>query len=219
MRSFKILAFVSTVFAVAPAYSAVLTYQFNGTLTSIPSGTSVQVDDTFSGAWALETNQPIQMLTGLGFSARQYNLQSLTLNLGGETVIAQSGVAFVSESTEESGQSTATSDYVVIVPLPDLPQWNVTARRILIVLSFDGLGIWNNLESPTDFPHLGTSAAAVLLIDTLGGEFGGGEIRGQLASVAPAAVPLPSPIVFLGGALPILLGWCRLGSGHPRASI
>ena len=105
MQALRVLALVSTVLVTAPAYSAILTHQFSGAISDVPSGTSVQVDDTFSGAWALETDQPIQMITGVGFSARQYELQSLLLNLGGETVIAQGGVVFVSESTEASGET------------------------------------------------------------------------------------------------------------------
>jgi len=160
------------------------------------------------------------MLTGLGFSARQYDLESLIFNLGGETVAAQSGVAFVSESTEASGQPSATSDYIVTAALSDLPQWNVTAWRLRIALSFDGIGVWNNLETPTELASLGTPVAAVLLIDTFGGEFGSGqEIRGHIAAIAPAAVPLPSPIYLLSGTLLILLGWGKLPRNRARASI
>lgn len=223
MRLLNGLILLGAVAASSPLHAAIIQYQFTGTISAAPAGTSLLLGDAFTGNWSIDTNQPGQSVSSLGFNGRQYELGSLRIDLNGESAAVQGGAVFVSESSVDSAflgiwPSGFSSDYVVSVVSQGLQRWGANIWRTQIVFSYDGLGIWNNLELPGAFDFLHNAVGGVIRLETLGGELGSGVIIGRIDSIAATTVPLNSPTYLLASALSWLAFRSKQRRKLPRTS-
>ena len=210
MRITQSLLLIAAVLIARPSWAAMFEYHFTGTITAVTTGSfespgPVSLGDAFSGYWRVEQNQSGQPFSAPGFNSLQYNLDSVRIELDGETATLTGGLVSVSESVIDPPflsiwPSGFSSDYVASVATVIPDHWGTTVVRTQVVFTYDGLGKWNNFALPGDYPFLDNALGGVLRM-----EASDGEIIGRIDTLVVSTVPLPSSFVTLAAPLAMTL--------------
>ncbi len=202
----RTLLIIAAALVALPAQAALIEYQFTGTVTATADGSTVSLGDSFSGYWRVEVPQTGAPFNASGFESRQYDLDSVRIELKGETAAMSGGFVSVSESVVDPAfldfwPSGFASDYVASVVSSGLRRWEFDIGRTQIVFDYDGRGRWNEFALPGDYPFLDNALGSVIRMEDF---ISGGVIIGRIDAVTASTVPLPSNLLLLVSALPLL---------------
>ncbi|MCC6707003.1 MAG: hypothetical protein IT492_05485 [Gammaproteobacteria bacterium] len=209
MRFAQALLLITAAFIARPSFATMFEYRFTGAITAATTGSfespgPIALGDAFSGYWRVEQNQLGQPFSAPGFNSLQYDLDSVRIELDGETATLPGGFVSVSESVIDPPllpiwPSGFSSDYVASVATVIPDHWGTTVVRTQIVFTYDGLGKWNNFALPGDYPFLDNALGGVLRM-----EASDGEIIGRIDTLVASTVPLPSSFVLLAAPFAML---------------